>query len=283
MYNALKIKWNEKPSLAANRLFPQFSYYLERGGKVALDYIEENADFVETVLDGLDEVQALKAAIAKRNTAHENQLYFVREARRLESNIKSVLRTKYAYVQGYCEQNSMPWDKLTPETLLPSTRRAVETGQWEIAEDDSEPINEDTPPYGTDSEGEENVELIDGKYIGIVTHSDGRITALGEDDGEKVPLAPGEYRSATHIYTVGDTGEVTVTEVEDTGADGEGADDGGTSDDKLSPEDELCATIVALHNEGLNKAEIWAEVKAAAEAIEWTRTAVWAYIDKLNE
>jgi hypothetical protein len=66
-----------------------------------------------------------------------------------------------------------------------------------------------------DETGEENVELIDGSVIGIVKNPDGTQTAFGEDNGEKVPLASGEYRSATHIYTVGDAGTVSVAEITD--------------------------------------------------------------------
>ncbi len=60
----------------------------------------------------------------------------------------------------------------------------------------------------------ENVELIDGTFIEIVTNPDGSMLAFGEDNGEKVLLASGEYRSATHIYTVGDAGAVSVAEID---------------------------------------------------------------------
>lgn len=145
MYDSLKAKWNEQPSLAANQHFPKFRYYLERGGRVALDYIANNADFVETVLGGPDKVAALEEAIAKRNIAAENQKYFVGEAKRLEGPIKAVLRTRYNALKGYCEQNSLPWSELTPETLLPATRRAAEAGSWESVEATDEPTTDEAP------------------------------------------------------------------------------------------------------------------------------------------
>lgn len=151
MYNSLKAKWNEQPSLAANQHFPKFRYYLERGGRVALDYIAKNADFVETVLGGPDKVAALEEAIVKRNIAAENQKYFVGEAKRLEGPIKAVLRTRYNALKGYCEQNSLPWSELTPETLLPTTRRAAEAGSWESVETAPEPITTDEAPATEDS------------------------------------------------------------------------------------------------------------------------------------
>ena len=75
---------------------------------------------------------------------------------------------------------------------------------------------EDTTISKTETVGE-NVELIDGTFIEVVTNPDGSQLAFGEDNGEKVPLASGEYRSATHIYTVGDAGEVSVADVEPKG------------------------------------------------------------------
>ena len=151
MYNSLKAKWSEQPSLAANQHFPKFRHYLERGGKVALDYIAANADLVETVLGGPDKVADLKAAIAKRHVAAENQMYFVGEAKRLEAPIKAVLRTRYNTLKGYCEENTIPWASLTPENILPATRRAAETGSWEQATAESE-AEADTETAVQDSE-----------------------------------------------------------------------------------------------------------------------------------
>lgn len=62
------------------------------------------------------------------------------------------------------------------------------------------------------AKAEETIELIDGKVICIVKNTDGTLTAFGEDGGEKMPLEVGEYQSATHVYTVGDAGEVSVAE-----------------------------------------------------------------------
>ncbi len=61
----------------------------------------------------------------------------------------------------------------------------------------------------------EVIELVGGKCIEIVSNADGSLAAYGEDNGETVHLAAGEYRSATHIYTVGDAGEVSVAEITD--------------------------------------------------------------------
>jgi hypothetical protein len=55
---------------------------------------------------------------------------------------------------------------------------------------------------------------VDGDARGFIDeHADGTITAFGLDDEKKIPLTSGEYRSKTHIYTVGDDGEVAVTEI----------------------------------------------------------------------
>ncbi len=61
---------------------------------------------------------------------------------------------------------------------------------------------------GIEDQKEENVELIDGKFIGIVSNPDGTRTAYGEDNGEKVILASGEYRSSSLVYVVGENGNV---------------------------------------------------------------------------
>jgi hypothetical protein len=58
------------------------------------------------------------------------------------------------------------------------------------------------------SENKQIIELADGESISIA-----KGIAYGEDNGKTVVLATGEYRSKTHIYTVGDNGEVSVTEI----------------------------------------------------------------------
>lgn len=287
MYNLLKGKWNKLPSLAANQHFPKFRYYLERGGKVALTYIEENADLVETVLGGSDEVQALKEAIAKKNTAHENQVYFVREAKRLESQIKAVLRAKYNALQGYCEQESLPWDHLTPETLLPATRRAVEAGEWDIAETEleedeldadmgsdtdgktAEGADEETESSeGSEDDGEATETEIAGEDAALAAEAAGSEQSTDENSAPKTE-APAE---GTEVETAAKGEETLATETEAT-----------PETSTQSEEDELRAKIASLNQEGLNKTEIWAEVKPAAEAAGWSRTAVWAYVDELAE
>lgn len=61
---------------------------------------------------------------------------------------------------------------------------------------------------GIAEQAKENVELEDGQFIEIVLNGDGTRTAYGEDNGEKAHLASGEYRSSTHVYVVGDAGNV---------------------------------------------------------------------------
>lgn len=61
---------------------------------------------------------------------------------------------------------------------------------------------------GIAEQATENVELADGQFIEVVSNGDGTRTAYGEDNGEKVLLASGEYRSSTHVYVVGDAGNV---------------------------------------------------------------------------
>jgi hypothetical protein len=59
------------------------------------------------------------------------------------------------------------------------------------------------------AEKAELVELADGKVIYIFKG----IAYRNDDDGLKLPLEAGEYRSETYIYIVGDGGEVTVTKI----------------------------------------------------------------------
>lgn len=265
MYNALKRQWDAVPCLQAKKHFPNFRYNLERGGTSAVDFIETNSELVESVLGSPDEIEVVLKTIKGDKEAVENKKYFFAQVIKILPAVKDALRFKYDRLRGYCEQESLPWEQLTPETLLPATRKAVETGQWEITEDASENAGENgnEQDLNNDVRNEVSVELIDGKFIGIVSNPDGTRTAFGEDNGEKVPLAAGEYRSANRIYTVDDAGEVSET--------------------AETPDDVLRAKIATLSSEGLGKASIWEAVKADAESIGWKRSAVWAYVDELTK
>lgn len=64
---------------------------------------------------------------------------------------------------------------------------------------------EQTPGAPATGEATEKIiELIDGTAISVVQNSDGTRSAYGEDNGVKMLLASGEYRSSSGVYTIED-------------------------------------------------------------------------------
>lgn len=112
-------------------------------------------------------------------------------------------------------------EELTPQQQAEEKKAAAaakrKTAQEAKAQ--AEPIGENPTPDATPEKQANpdivavNIELLDGSVISIVENADGTRTAFGEDNGEIMPLSAGEYRSATHIYTVNDAGEATETEI----------------------------------------------------------------------
>lgn len=96
----------------------------------------------------------------------------------------------------------------------------------------------------TKESGEKAVKLSDGTVIGVVENEDGSIEAIyGQDNGVKTLLAPGEYHTETHVYTVGEDGKYSKAEIEKS-KDGTGTDPVKPQGDKTaSKEDEYIAQL----------------------------------------
>lgn len=110
-------------------------------------------------------------------------------------------------------------------------------------------------------DGEKAVKLTDGTVIGVVENEDGSIAAIyGEDNGVKTLLAPGEYRTETHVYIVGEDGKYSKAEIEKP-KDGIGTNPvEPQGDGTASKEDEYTAEvhkrIVQYNDEGKTITEI---------------------------
>lgn len=124
MYIDLKKHWDAQYPLSANKVFADFQYYLEHGGAMAHEFVKINSDFTETVIGCSDAAETILEVIDDNQEPSENQAYFFDVAMDQMPHIRTLLQRKYDASVRYCEQERIPINNFTPESLLPGVRRA---------------------------------------------------------------------------------------------------------------------------------------------------------------
>lgn len=261
MYNDLKTHWANQYRLSANKVFADFLYYLERGGKDADEFIDANLDLVETVAGGPDEVAAIIAAIKTDKEAAENKEYFFGVAAKMLSRVRTLIQQKFDASVRYCEQIGIEVGDFDAETLLPGVRRSDEGGD---ANSDADP---NVGITGSDPDRVDEIPSADGASKSEISDDEKPVETVSEEQSIPTDRPTDESQEATDINDAEAEPEKDAVEK--------------VLDGDAMTEDDLKALIGTLVADGASKSEIWQAVTDVAGPLGWGAKRVWAYVDEI--